>query len=46
LLDQELGGTAPAIAVLGPLMREGQHVVRSIANGAQDGAVLDRQGAE
>ena len=27
---------APAIAVLGPLRREGQHVIRNLANGAQD----------
>jgi hypothetical protein len=35
---------APAIAVLGPLRREGQHVVGCIANRAQDGPVLDREG--
>jgi hypothetical protein len=30
----------PAIAMLSPFRREGQHVVRSLANGAQDGAVF------
>jgi hypothetical protein len=28
---------APAIAVLGPIRREGRHVVGCLANGAQDG---------
>jgi len=37
--EQELGGMAPAIALLDLLLRQRQHVVRSLANGAQDGAV-------
>jgi len=40
---EELGSVAPAIAVLGLLLREGQHV-GCIANRAQDGPVLDREG--
>jgi hypothetical protein len=35
---------SPAIAVLGLLLRESQHVVCSVANGAQDGAALDWEG--
>ena len=42
LVEKELGGMSPAIAVLGLLMREGQYVVGSLANGAKDGAVLRR----
>ena len=39
LVKEELGSVAPAIAVLGLLLREG-----CIANRAQDGPVLDREG--
>jgi len=41
LVKEELGSVAPAIAVLGLLLREGQHVVGCIANSAQDGPVLE-----
>jgi hypothetical protein len=34
LVKEELGSVAPAIAVLGLLLREGQHVVGCIANRA------------
>ena len=34
----------PAIAVLGPIMREREDVVGGLANGVQDAAVLDREG--
>jgi hypothetical protein len=44
LVKEELGSVAPAIAVLGLLLREGQHVVGCIANSAQDGPVLYREG--
>ena len=40
LVEQELGGAAPAIAALG--VRQLQHVVGGLANGAQDGAAPDR----
>ena len=42
LVEQEIGGMSPALAVLGPLMRQRDNVVGSLANGAQDGAALDR----
>ena len=35
---------APAIAVFSPLMWQRENVVGSLANGAQDGAALDRRG--
>jgi hypothetical protein len=35
-VEQEFGGMSPAIAVLGPLMRQRENVVGSLANGAQD----------
>ena len=34
----------PAIAVLGPIMREREDVVGGLANCVQDAAVLDREG--
>jgi hypothetical protein len=34
----------PAIAVLGPIMREREDVVGGLANGAQDSAALGREG--
>jgi hypothetical protein len=34
LVEEEPRGMAPAIAVLDPIRRECQHVVRSLANGA------------
>ena len=44
LIEEKLNGSAPAIALHGLLLREGQHVVGCIANRAQDGPVLDREG--
>ena len=38
LVEEELGSATPAIAVLGTIRREGQHVARSVANGPQAGA--------
>jgi hypothetical protein len=35
---------APAIAVLGPIRREGKYVVGSVANGAQDRTALGGKG--
>jgi hypothetical protein len=37
---------APAIALLGPLLREDQHVIGSVANSAQNGPTLGRKGGE
>jgi hypothetical protein len=42
LVEEELGSATPAIAVLGTIRREGQHVVGSVANGPQDGSALGR----
>ena len=42
LVEEEPRSVPPAIAVLGPIMRERGDVVGSVANGAQDGAVLGR----
>ena len=36
LVEQEFGGMSPALAVLGPLMRQRDNVVGSLANGAQN----------
>jgi hypothetical protein len=44
LVEEELGGTSPALAELGLLMRERQHVIGSLADRAQDAAVLGRKG--
>jgi hypothetical protein len=44
LIEQELGSMAPAIAMLGPLLREDQHVIGSVANSAQNGPALGRKG--
>jgi hypothetical protein len=43
LVEEELGG-APALAELSPFGREREDVVGSLANGAQDGAILSREG--
>jgi len=42
LVEQEIGGMSPALAVLGPLMRQRDNVVGSLANGAQNRPALDR----
>jgi hypothetical protein len=42
LVEEKPRGMPPAIAVLGPIMREREDVVGSLANGAQDSAALDR----
>jgi hypothetical protein len=43
LVEEELGSVPPALAALSVLRGEGQDVVGSITDGAQDGAILGRQ---
>jgi hypothetical protein len=45
LVEEEPRGMAPAIAVLGPIRREGQPVVGCIANRAQDRPPLVGRGS-
>jgi hypothetical protein len=42
LVEQELGGMSPALAMLGPLITQRDNVVGSLANGAQNRPALDR----
>ena len=44
LVKEEPRSVPPAIAVLGPIMREREDVVGGLANGAQDSAALGREG--
>ena len=44
LVEEELGGMAPAIAALSVRRIERQHVVRCTPDGAEDAAGLDREG--
>jgi hypothetical protein len=44
LFEDQLCGVPPALAQFAAIGRKGQHVVRSLANGAQDGPTLGREG--